>query len=199
MLLHIREAPGILNDRKKEAQVRMSGLTLLSCSTTLWIIAKHADYFICFLILDEKQSLYWLMIASFFILIFSNSNNRIQYIMIILISFYSITRVFPPASFGTALILGPTEILYLVPLPLPSMETTPFFSIDLSNSDTLLFPKGIFDDAIISLIGLAIVLLRTSYTILSSSVRSRLFLITGRMTIMVLSVASNTGFVALSL
>ena len=35
----------------------MSGLTLLSCSTTLWIIAKLADYFICFLILNEKSNL----------------------------------------------------------------------------------------------------------------------------------------------
>ena len=43
--------------------------------------------------------------------------------------------------------------------------------MDLSNSDTLLFPNEIFDEDIISLIGLAIVLLRTSNTILSSFVR----------------------------
>ena len=53
----------------------------------------------------------------------------------------------------------------------PSIDTTPFLSMDLSNSDTLLFPNEIFDEDIISLIGLAIVLLRTSNTILSSFVR----------------------------
>ena len=39
----------------------MSGLTLLSCSTTLWIITKLVAYFICFLILNEKKSPHMLM------------------------------------------------------------------------------------------------------------------------------------------
>ena len=39
----------------------MSGLTLLSCSTTLWIITKLVAYIICFLILNEKKSPHTLM------------------------------------------------------------------------------------------------------------------------------------------